>query len=190
MKRAYISLGFIKRLGAQFTSAKIFKVLYCAYVRSILEYCSQVWNPRYKIYINRLETIQTKFMRFLQFKTKVYDPDYETRCRRHHILPLEERRRIADIVLYSKIAQSEVDSSYLLSLLCLRVPPRPIMRESRQSSRLGVPRGGTNYRRNAFFIRAASSFNALADFPELDIFNTSTKSIRRTLVSRWLNANI
>uniref|UniRef100_A0A2H1VTZ4 SFRICE_031087 n=1 Tax=Spodoptera frugiperda TaxID=7108 RepID=A0A2H1VTZ4_SPOFR len=37
-----------------------------------LEYCSQVWNPKFNVYIDRLESIQKKFLRYIQFRAGAY----------------------------------------------------------------------------------------------------------------------
>lgn len=55
--KAYKAMGFLQRTCSQFSSVKIIKILYCSFVRSSLEYCSQVWNPRYDIYNSRIESI-------------------------------------------------------------------------------------------------------------------------------------
>lgn len=182
--KANKSLGFIKRSCSQFDNIKVIKVLYCSYVRSILEYCSQIWDPQFDVYINRLESIQRKFMHYLQFKCKIYDDTYKSRCRRHHILPLHVRRNIADISLLTKIAQSQVDSPYLLSKITLKVPTR----SSRQNNLLHVPLSSTNYRQNSFFIRTANNFNRLVDCPEYDLFNSSINFYNKTITSQWFDA--
>ena len=183
VNRANRSVGFIKRICTQFSSIKVIKVLYCAYVRSILEYCSQVWNPQYDIYINRLESIQRRFTKYLQFKCKKFDKDYESRCRRHHMLPLRERRTIADIAYLNKIAQNHVDSPHLLSEIKLNVPRLP----ARHPKYLCVPYSASNYRRNSFFIRTSNSVNKLKGYPEFDLFNTPAHSTRSFITRSWFD---
>ncbi|KAL0808974.1 hypothetical protein ABMA28_012631 [Loxostege sticticalis] len=138
-------MGFVIRSCSQFSSIKIIKILYCSFI----------WCPQYGIYINRLETIQRKFMRFLQYKCKQYDTSYESRCKRHHILPLMERRKIADTVLYVKIAQSLVDCPNLLSSVKLRVPNRSV----RRLVTLFIPQSHTKYRHNSFLVITATQVN-------------------------------
>lgn len=50
VNKAFRALGFIMRTTACFRSLKPIKMLYCSFVRSHLEYASQVWNPQYGIY--------------------------------------------------------------------------------------------------------------------------------------------
>lgn len=175
-KRANKALGFVIRASSQFSCIKVVKILYCTYVRSILEYCSQVWSPQYDIYINRIESIQRRFLRFIQFKCKCHDIDYDARCRRHHMLPLQKRRQIADIVFLSKIAQSRIDSPQLLANIKLKIPNR----SARHTIRLEVPFSATNYRKNSFFSRAVVTYNNLVDIPELDLFNSKAHKIKKS----------
>jgi hypothetical protein len=43
-------------------------VLYCSLVRSILEYCSVVWNPFSGNWVNKFETIQNRLLKLLASK--------------------------------------------------------------------------------------------------------------------------
>lgn len=97
VNRASKALGFVIRVSADFRSLKTIKILYCAFVRSHLEYASQVWNPQYEIYKSRIEAVQKKFLRYLDYKARQYSDDYNHRCKRYHFLPLHYRRDINDI---------------------------------------------------------------------------------------------
>lgn len=55
VSRSYKSLGFILRVSKPFSDTECLKVLYFAYVRSILEYCSNVWSPQYISYTQDIE---------------------------------------------------------------------------------------------------------------------------------------
>lgn len=183
-KKANKSIGFIKRQCSQFNNIKTAKILYCSHVRSILEYCSQIWNPQYDIYTNRLESIQRRFMKYLQFKCNKYDVTYELRCKRHHILPLQERRKIADIALLMKIAQNQIDSPYLLNKINLLVPTRSVRKPHNY---LRASFSFTKYRRNSFIERSANFVNRLEGFPEFDLFNTSVGAFRTRVSRNWFS---
>lgn len=184
VKKAYKSLGFIKRTCSQFSSIKLIKILYCSLVRSILEYSSQVWNPRYQTYIDRIEMIQRKFLKYLQYKCKCNDANYEARCVRQHMLPLHVRRRIADLTFLCKIGQNEVDSPQLLSCINIRV-----QRALRHYRFLAAPTCATNYRQNSYFLRVVTSFNELTDFPDLDLFNTKPHILQNVLTKSWFDGH-
>ncbi|KAL0832443.1 hypothetical protein ABMA28_000675 [Loxostege sticticalis] len=168
-------MGFIMRTCSQFNDIKVSKTLFC----------SLVWNPRYKVHSDRLESVQRRFVRFLQYRCGIRISDYETRCRRFHILPLKERRAIADIIFLVKIAQNHIDSPELLSKLCLKVPSRTV----RLPVYLNIPRCSTNYRQNSFFLRSAYELNKLVTIPELDMFNSKPNLFRDTLAKSWFDGS-
>lgn len=186
VSKAYKALGFVKRCSKEFTKVKTFKILYCTYVRSNLEYASQIWNPMYATYINRIESIQRKFIRYLCFRIGVhYDStDYLYQCNRHHLLPLENRRVIADLVFLLKIASGAIDCPSLLSQLFYRVPSKVL----RSNALIYLPSASTNYRMNTFIWRASNSFNNLSEEYDLDLFNTSIMSARRQLAQSFFTA--
>lgn len=155
--KATKSLGFLFRVSKNFRSAKTVKIIFCSLVRSHLEYCSQVWNPSYSVYIDKLEMVQRKFLRYLnrRFRTKI--DNYLDRCRHFHFLPLHLRRETADLALLSKLFSGDIDVPELLSLIGLRVPAA---RSSRRSYlTLQVPSTALNYRKNSYILRVSDCFN-------------------------------
>ncbi|KAG7297988.1 hypothetical protein JYU34_018748 [Plutella xylostella] len=186
ISKANKSMGFLIRISRNFTKIKTIKIIYCAYVRSILEYASQVWNPRYHEYIDRVEKIQKRFLRYLSYRTGIADPSYDDRCKRHHLLPLSNRRQIADIIFFLKIIHGLVDSPELLSLIKFFTPSKQI----RQPSLFYVPLVSSNYRQNSFFWRVPNLLNnILRDHSDLDIFINSIASISNELVSDYFGSH-
>jgi hypothetical protein len=51
-------LGFVRRMTRDFRNPYSIRNLYCSLVRSNLEYSSIIWNPAYKIHIDRIERVQ------------------------------------------------------------------------------------------------------------------------------------
>lgn len=177
VNKAFRALGFIIRTTACFRSLKPIKILYCSYVRSHLEYASQVWNPQYAIYKTRIEGVQRKFLRYLDYKAQQWSEDYVHRCKRYHFLPLEKRREINDVCLLINIANGAVDCPELLGKVQLRTNHIGF----RQRPLLHVPFASTKYRRNAFFSRSARSFNSLPRDLDIDLFCTKSNVVRRRL---------
>ncbi|GBM38830.1 putative RNA-directed DNA polymerase from transposon BS [Araneus ventricosus] len=64
VSKAYRRLGFLKLRTREFSSELTLKVLYCAHIRSNLEYCSIIWNPNYRNKIEIIERIQNNFLRY------------------------------------------------------------------------------------------------------------------------------
>lgn len=181
--KAYRALGFVMRSSVGFARAKTLKILYCTFVRSHLEYASQVWNPNYQVYITRLENVQRKFLKFLCYRLKdtFHSSDYLNVCKKHHLLPLELRREIADITYLLKIASAKIDCPQLLSELSLKVPQKNF----RSNPTICLPKVNTNYRQNSYLWRACNKFNLLSKHFELDLFCTSVPSARRMLSERF-----
>lgn len=176
--KAYRNLGFILRVTKPFTSILCLKVLYFAYVRSILDYCSQVWNPQYLIYENAIESIQRKFVKHLDFRSNFKFETYETSCQRHGLLTLRNRRILNDMSLFHDICSGALDCSVLTNnVLALRAPSR----RTRHTKLFHVPTHRTNYSANSLTSRMPRTFNKL--FGDLDPFCTS-KNIFKTAVTK------
>lgn len=185
--KAYRALGFVMRVSKDLKKVKTLKILYCTFVRSQLEYASQIWSPRYAVYINRIEQLQKKFLRYVCYRTneRYTSDNYIDLCKKHHLLPLVNRRDIADVIFLLKIASGTVDCPELLSKIALRPPCRNL----RYNSLLFLPPASTNYRQNAFLWRASNNFNILCKDVDLDLFNTGCESARRLLSQRFFNGD-
>ena len=75
------------------------RTLFCALVRSQLEYCTVVWSPQTARNINKLEKIQRRATKFI-LKT---DDDYDTCRKRLNLLSLEDRRFLFDVLFLYKV---------------------------------------------------------------------------------------
>lgn len=185
LAKASKALGFVMRNSRDFTQENTLKTLYCALVRSNLEYASQIWSPRYATYITRIERIQRKFIRYMCFRSrKLYrSVDYQSVCKEYNLLTLNDRRIVADISFLLKIASGAIDSPELLSLISLRTT-----RCVRFNALIYLPKCNTFYRQNTFIWRASSKYNELCKYVDLDLFNTSTAAAKRML-SQYLFSN-
>lgn len=177
--KALKALGFIMRSSRDFKRAKTFKILYCTFVRSILEYASQVWNPRYNKYIKIIESIQIKFIKYLCYKLRIpYSSDnYINICKQFHILPLTIRREIADLVYLFKLLNNKIDCPDLLNKIKINIP----YKTTRFNNLLYVPLVATNYRQNSYLWRVSDSFNKVSKRLDIDLFSTSAASARLRL---------
>ena len=73
-------------------------------MRPRVEYASQVWNPYTKSNIGRIESIQRRATEFI-LKS---DDEYLVRLRKLPLLPLEDRRLMADVVFFYKVVNNRV----------------------------------------------------------------------------------
>lgn len=126
VKSSMKMLGFVLRLGQDFQDNVVLINLYFAYVRSKLEYCSLVWNPIYACYIDSLESVQRKFLKFLCFRI---DGRYPERgynnislLNRFNINSLNFRRNFYSIKFLHMLLNNNVDSPNILGQLNFLVP--------------------------------------------------------------------
>ena len=119
-------LGFVFRTLKDFNNINVLRDVYCAIVRSLLEYESSVWSPYYNAHIALLEKVQRKFLRVLGYKIGLTYEDI-TYVKLHNLLnlkTLESRRKQADFAMLFKIINGIVDSSDLLNMISFHVLPR------------------------------------------------------------------
>lgn len=128
INRANSTLGFIKRWSRDFADPYVLKILFCAFVRPILEYASVVWMPHYGVHIKRIEAVQKRFLRFalrhLPWSDPYRLPPYEDRLKLLGLSSLSKRREVAGVIFVHDIIAGEVDSPNLLSLININSRPR------------------------------------------------------------------
>ena len=124
--KSYQMLGFMKRVTKDFTSDICLNTLYNSLVRSRLEYCSQVWSPTCHTSIKKIESVQKRYFKYLCYKQRVmyYNYDYPSLCTIFNFSTLECRRKTLDLCFLNKLMHNNVNSSYLVGELPLRVPRR------------------------------------------------------------------
>ena len=128
---AFKTPGFIIRSSSSFNNITTFNTLYCAFVRSKLEYASIVWAPSAQFYIQSIEKIQRRFLKFLAFKI---DANYPPRglpqsdlLIRFGYNDLKTRRIRASLYSLEKLIHCGIDCPQLLEQLHFWVP-RPSSR--------------------------------------------------------------
>ena len=60
-------LGFVQRIIKGFNDVDVFKTLYNAHIRSHFDYCSTIWSPKSKSWVDKIERVQKKFVKQLCF---------------------------------------------------------------------------------------------------------------------------
>jgi len=125
------------------------------------EYGAVIWDPHDLNDSLRLER-QRKFMIYDSFKLNIP-------CEPHNYVPiasqlglvsLAERIRISGIKFMNSLLQSNIDSPYLLFLICFKVPQR----HSRSVASFYVPFASTNYLKNEPITRMMSNANVDPSF--------------------------
>jgi hypothetical protein len=175
--KAYKSLGFVLRVGRPFSDIDCLKVLYYCYVRSILEYCSIIWNPQYITYSQSLEKMQEKFTKHLNFRTQYRSNSYGESCRYHRLVTLSNRRILADMSFLHGICNGYIDSPELASKLLSFCAPKV---RTRHTKLFAVTSSKTNYAQNGLVNRLHRTFNN--KFNSTDIFHCSKSLFRRDVL--------
>jgi len=118
-------MGYILRNSKDFKNIQTLKLLYCAFVRSHLEFGMTVWNPISEIYSKEIESIQRRFLKYIYYKTFQYDPvdlSYSELLEGFQIDSLETRRKLASLKLVYALVQEHTRDSNLLREVKFRVP--------------------------------------------------------------------
>ena len=177
--KCYQMLGFLTRTSKSFVNATSLIVLYYAFVHSRLSFCSVVWNPQYLFYVNRLEGVQRRLVRYLNYKSGCSFVSYEAACRAYGLVTLRERRMCSDVLFVFKLVNGLCDSSALLSMLQFHVPPR----NSRQSYQFYGPMARTNAYRNSPIVRMQAASNEC----NVDHFAGSLPACKQKLLNKFRN---
>lgn len=175
VNKANAMLGFVKRWSKEFNDLHVTKTLYCTFVRSIMEYASQVWDPFCDVHIRRIESVQRRFLRFalrgLPWNNPLMLPPYEDRLRLLPLESLESRRRNSKIVFVFKILSGVVESPSLLGNFGFSIPTR----STRNYSPLHLRSHRTNYGYNEPITSMSRLFNA--SYYNID-FNLSVSQVK------------
>lgn len=135
----------VRRNTAQFDNVYALKALYCALVRSVLEYGVQVWAPYYDVNVNRIENVQKRFIRYalrnLPWNDPVQLPPYEQRCALISLQPLASRRIMLQRLFIFDVIKGNINCTSLLENVRLYAPTRQL----RNRQLLWIPGHRTNY---------------------------------------------
>lgn len=115
-------LGFIKRNTSGFVNLDALLSLYHCFIRSKLEFCPLVWSPHFDTYINALERVLRKFLKYVYFtKHRTYPEQNYQQCT---LLATFSQLTLADTRCYSSILflYKLIHGTSLLELLQFQVP--------------------------------------------------------------------
>lgn len=176
VSRASRTLGFICRSLKPFTNINTHKLLYFTYVRSLLEYGCQIWNPFYHIHTTAIENVQRKFTRILCYKFNIPRGTYETRLDQLNMLSLTNRRLFSDEFLLYKIVSGRIHT-HLSSQLMPHIP----IRSARHTPLFYLRAVNTNVEMFSFVLRLKTQHNDY--FNDIDLTNHSVTDVKRSIIS-------
>lgn len=175
-------LGFVLRHGRSFRRNRSVLTLYHAFVVSKLNFASPIWNPHYKYYIKRLESVQHKFLKHLAFRNyfQIDNHDYAEAQQRFNLISLEDRRKLNDLCLLYKISNGVLSVPSLLQQVTFRVPEKKL----RSKELFAIPFRRLNVTQNSPLCRFMSTFNSLS--LDVDIFNISLVQLKNCLKNKFM----
>jgi hypothetical protein len=177
VSKAQARVGTLFR-GFTTRNASILRKAYVTYVRPILDYASNVWNPYLIKHINAVEKVQRRFTKRIP---SLRHHTYEERLALLDLETLECRRLVSDLVLYYKIINNLTlwHSDDIFTFASSAYPTR--LAELRPSQRLVEPQSRTNLFHNDFYIRCIPYWNALpqhvVDSSSVKVFKSRLRNI-------------
>jgi hypothetical protein len=177
--KAMKCLGFVKRFGKEFKDPYVHKVLYCTYVRSVLEFASSIWSPFFQNAIDRIERVQRNFTRFALRSSNMYDPNnlpsYLIRCKLLGLSSLCHRRVVMDSMFAFDLLTGKTKCSDLLQGISLNVNPH----NTRNASLIYAKPHRTIYGFNAPLERCLRNFSK---FDEIFDFHLSRNQFKNRII--------
>ena len=127
--KASSMLGLLKRNLHFVKCPKQKHAFYLALVRSQFEHCVQIWRPNCKSYINKLERIQKRAVKWIlsELEHHYNDLEYMHRLKNLDLLPLQYRFLYSDLTLFHKIYHKKI---------CIDLPENYKPLDDEESSRL------------------------------------------------------
>lgn len=125
--------GFIYRNSKEFNNIVTCKALFYSFVRSKLEYGSLIWYTIYNTYIQNIESVQRKFVKYIFLKdTGAYPErgtDQSLLLRRFSMISLSCRRFYLSLIFLYNLINYMIDCPELLEKINFRIP-RTVSRTS------------------------------------------------------------
>ena len=167
ISKANQKYGLLRRTCHFVNDTQRKRILYLTLVRSQFEHCSQVWNPQSETMLNKCEAIQKKCIKWILSEEELSYRSIEIyirKCKQVNILPLRQRFKVNDMVLFHKIFNRFIPEALpdYLSLFTgnNRLRSCHLDRLSFVSSL--IPRGSTCYLlKKSFYYRAHLLWNSL-----------------------------
>lgn len=173
------NLGFIFRNTKGFSNLNALNVLYSSLVRSKIEYCAMVWNPRYLYQNLCIERVQKKFLRFCYLKlhrSSVY-PSYLDLLTQFNYQSLEKRRISLQVQFLFKIINNLIDSPSLLLFINFKVPDI----RTRKSVTFSISHFNNGYSLRAPTASMCQTFNTISAEVNIDLFHLNFEALKSLL---------
>lgn len=181
VNKAFQLYGFVMRTSACFKLPQSFLLLFKSLIRSQLEYATSIWNPFYRRYSDRLETVQRKFLRTVEYKCYHRKLSYDYLLSKYSVQSLCRRRLLLDQMTLYKICHHKFDCTELINQIQYRVPIRLARSCNIITSRLFEPKfARTHAGERAPLRRIMNAYNK--HFAIIDLFALSPSKFKKDVL--------
>ena len=116
--------GFIKQTCGSFKDPLSLKILFCALVRSNLDYCPLIWINNTSKQIEAIKSIQNNFLRFISYNFNIYRPlhgSYDPVLKFINLSLIKKRRTLLLSKFLQNLLLGNIDCEKLLSLIRFKI---------------------------------------------------------------------
>lgn len=171
VKKAFQMYGLVMRFSSNFVRPSTFLTLYKCLIRPQLEYAVQIWDPLYDKYKDRLEIVQRKYLRSMNYKCHRPKVSYNQLLTHYNVLSLESRRLLLGVMMLHGICNNRFDCIPLSNSLNYIVPRSVMLRGVRVPRLFHTNSCRTNAGVRVPLRHLVDAYNT--HFMELDIFALS-----------------
>jgi len=122
--KAFIKLGFLKRMCIDFKDESILRTLYFSLVWSHFDYASLIWHTDYITQNQSISSVQNNCIRYLSYKyhlERVPLSGYGIPCSLFRIMPLDKRINLLNCKFLYKLLLNIINCPELLEHLNFRI---------------------------------------------------------------------
>ena len=177
VNKANSVMGTIRR-AFKYLDHETFKNIFCAQVRTILEYANPMWSPYLKKDITMIENVQRRATKYLKGMDEL---KYDERLRKLKLTTLAYRRLRGDMIEVYKIFNiyhQNIAPQLILSTTATRGHNFKLFLERCER---------THPKLNSFTQRIVKPWNSL---PEHVVNSKSLNSFKNSLDRHWMNLNL
>lgn len=150
------SLLYIVRKSFHSITPQLFLTVYKTYIRPILEFGFQIWNPYFEKDINMLEKVQRRATKLPMGFKKL---EYEERLQRLKLLTLRQRRERGDLIETYKILNNYYNAGELKSFFKIKIREQ----SRRHNMQLEKSVAKTLPKQHILFNRVVTAWNGLPE---------------------------
>lgn len=181
INKAFQLYGFVMRTCKPFKKSGTYLLLYKSLIRPQLEYATQVWNPFYQRYRDLLESVQSKYLRSVNYRCYRSWSSYVNLLHKYSLSTLSKRRSLLDCVFLYKVCRNFFDCSEFVNCIYFRVPSRSQRIRNTHAHRLfSLDLCKTNAGKRAPLRRIMELYDS--SFSDVDLFTMTLPQFKKAII--------